>query len=169
MGKLLQQLSILRVYAIIALSVFFFAYLLIPNPEPTQQIQGQYYGDYIWPMGVLMHKSLGQAGWHLFSHAMGVWFIYAFPVFLVGQGILRIPIPFSPTPYIAELPWPNVLQWGVLFFLVIFYNYLLVKALPYGIRALMVVGKGAKYAQIGNPDEKNIDRKGRLVGQETEV
>lgn len=169
MGELVQRLSILKIYAIIALSAFFFAYLLIPNPEPTQQIQGQYYGDYIWPVGLVMYKVFGDAGWSMFSNTMGLWFIYAFPVLLVGQGILRIPIPFSPSPYIAELPWPTIWQWGVLMFLVIFYNYLLVKVLPYGIRALVFLAKGAKYAQIGNPDEKNIDKKGRLVGQETEV
>jgi hypothetical protein len=164
-----NKFSIIKVYLVLTFTLFFFSYLLVPNPEPTKQIQGQYYGEYIWPVGVMMHKSFGETGWTLFSYSMSVWFIYAFPVFLVGQSILQIPIPFSPTPYISELPWPNVLQWGVLFFIVIYYNYLLVKMLPYGLKVLVLFAKGAKHAQIGNPDEKNIDKKGRLVGQETDI
>lgn len=148
---------------IFILTAFFFSYLLIPTPVENLQVRGQYYGDYIWPVAVFLHSVLGATGWSLFGFFMNFWFIYALPIFVVAQGILKIPIPFTPRPLIEPVPELVTWQWMVLLLVVLTYNIILLWCMPIVAGLVTIFIKGIQSAHIG---EETIES-GRSGAQRT--
>jgi len=139
-----SKLTTFQFLLIFLLTIFYFSYMLVPNPEPTDQVGGVYYGAYVWPVGLWLSSVLGSVGWSLFGVGMTVWFWYSLPLYIFLQGILQIEIPFTATPTLTgeyPLAWWG---WVIMFVVVVLYNFILSLGIPYIKHAIGFFFRGAK-------------------------
>ncbi|MCA9397701.1 hypothetical protein KC573_02630, partial [candidate division WWE3 bacterium] len=154
MKRFITKYSILQIFGVIALTAFFFSYLLVENPQPYIAVRGVYYGKYVWPVGLLFHQVLGPLGWEIFVWGMGLWTVYALPVYAIIQGIFGVTIPFSTTPLIANITEPTLWEWSIMGATVIVYNTVIMLIIPYFFKVIHLILLGAKYAEINKVDRR---------------
>lgn len=161
-----NKLTKLQILLIILLTIFHFSYMLVPNQDQTTQVQGAYYGAYVWPVGMWLFRMLGSVGWSIFGLGMTVWFWYSLPLYFLLQGILRIEIPFTATPSLTgeyPLAWWG---WSIMFVVVLLYNFLLALGVPYLKNALSFFFKGAKTMSFQDPVHKGMPKEVKTRGIE---
>lgn len=143
----------LQIILVVLLTIFYFSYMLIPNPDQMTEVRGVYYGSYIWPVGIFLFRLLGSFGWVIFGTGMAVWFWYSLPIYILLQEILNIQIPFTASPALnGEYP---LAWWGWLFmgFLVVLYNFLLTLAIPHLKSVFRFFFKSAEHMSFKQSDD----------------
>lgn len=164
--KMNNKLTKVQFLLIAVLTIFYFSYMLVPNQNPTDQVRGEYYGAYVWPVGIWLYRVLGPLGWSVFGIGMTLWFWYSLPLYILLQGILQIQIPFTATPSLTgeyPLAWWG---WMVMFGVVILYNFLIAYSLPYLKHSVRFFFRGAKVVSFKDEDAvysgmpKNVKTRG---------